>query len=174
MNADASAGVDVDLVLAAKTASLLPGGLGLIAFALVSLAAAAFFLRSASRRPPPNRSVLVRAWSDERDAARAARRGGDVAGEWEHLQRAHILSQPMAVPHVRTHVAMISCGVRRHDAREVAGQVLRLLLAAPGSLSGRYPVGNTGGADVSAFLPMPIPDDLRAVLEGSTPLEAVR
>jgi hypothetical protein len=28
------------------------------------------------------------------------------------------------------------------------------------ALRGRYPVGNTGGADVSALEPMPIPDDL--------------
>jgi hypothetical protein len=74
----------------------------------------------------------------------------------------------MAVPHVRTHLAMVSCGFRRHDRREVAGQLLRLMLAAPGSLTGRYPMGNTGGADVSAFAPMPIPEDLRALLEGRT------
>jgi hypothetical protein len=69
---------------------------------------------------------------------------------------------------------MISCGVRRHDPREVAGQLLRLLLAGPGSLTGRYPAGNTGGANVSAFLPMPIPEDLRAILEGRDAAEATR
>ena len=55
----------------------------------------------------------------ERDNARAARAEGDVAGEWRHLERAHVLSQP---------------------------------------------VGNTGGVDVSASRPMPIPDDLRPLL----------
>jgi uncharacterized protein DUF3703 len=109
--------------------------------------------------------VLFQAWSDERAAAAAARGRGDLRGEWGHLERAHVLSQPMAVPHVRTHLAMLSCGFRRHDAREVIGQSLRLLVAGPGSLTGRYPVGNTGGADVSAFLPMPIPEDLRALLD---------
>ena len=44
------------------------------------------------------------------------------------------------------------------------GQTIRLLLAVPGSVSGRYPVGNTGGTDVSAFQPMPVPDDLRPLL----------
>jgi hypothetical protein len=44
-----------------------------------------------------------------------------------------------------------------------------LLVAAPGSWSGRYPVGNTGGANVSALLPMPIPDDLRAILDTRHP-----
>src|SRR3954453_10336000 len=33
------------------------------------------------------------AWSAERAAARAARTRGDRAGEWHHLERAHILSQ---------------------------------------------------------------------------------
>ncbi|HEX5097742.1 MAG TPA: multicopper oxidase domain-containing protein, partial [Acidimicrobiia bacterium] len=44
-------------------------------------------------------------------------------------------------------------------------QLFRVAVAAPGSLTGRYPMGNTGGADVSAFAPMPIPDDLRTLLE---------
>ena len=117
---------------------------------------------------------LIQAWTDEREAARAARGRGDLAGEWAHLERAHILSQPLVVPHIRTHLAMVSCGVRRHDRREVAGQLLRLLLAGPGSITGRYPVGNTGGADVSPFRPMPIPEDLRAILEGLDTSEATR
>ena len=74
----------------------------------------------------------------------------------------------MTVPHLRTHVAMLGAAVRRHDRREVLGQLLRLVVAAPGSLSGRYPVGNTGGAKVSALQPMPIPEDLRSVLMHAT------
>ena len=111
------------------------------------------------------RARLLQAWADERDAAGAARRRGDTAGEWKHLERAHILSQPMVVPHVRTHVSMLGAGLRRHDRREVVGQLLRLVVAGPGSLTGRYPVGNTGGADVSALAPMPVPEDLRPFLE---------
>ena len=113
------------------------------------------------------RSVLRAAWSDERAAARSARAHGDAAGEWKHLERAHILSQPMAGAHVRTHLAMLGYGFRRRDSREIVGQLLRLVVAGPGSWTGRYPVGNTGGADVSAFEPMPIPEDLRAILEPS-------
>ena len=112
--------------------------------------------------------ALRQAWSDEMGRARAARDRGDPSAEWNHLERAHILSQPMAMPHVRTHVSMIGSALRRRDRREIAGQLLRLVLAGPGSLTGRYPVGNTGGADVSAFAPMPIPDDLRAILDGDS------
>jgi Protein of unknown function (DUF3703) len=116
---------------------------------------------------PARRSVLRAAWSDERAAARSARARGDVASEWKHLERAHILSQPMAGAHVRTHLAMLTYGFRRRAPREIVGQLLRLVVAGPGSWTGRYPVGNTGGADVSAFQPMPIPEDLRAILEPS-------
>jgi len=41
------------------------------------------------------------------------------------------------------------------------------VVAAPGSWTGRYPVGNTGGSDVSAFREMAIPDDLSALLDGA-------
>lgn len=111
-----------------------------------------------------NRTALLGAWTDERAAAASARQQGDFPEEWRHLERAHILSQPMAVPHVRTHVDMLSYAVRRRDLRELGGQLVRLVLAGPGSLTGRYPVGNTGGGNVSAFRPMPVPDDLRSLL----------
>jgi acyl dehydratase len=73
----------------------------------------------------------------------------------------------MAAAHVRTHVAMLGYGLRHRDRHEIVGQLVRLVVAAPGTWTGRYPVGNTGGANVSALKPMPIPDDLRAVLSDS-------
>ena len=118
-----------------------------------------------------SRKDLRAAWSKERAEARAARARGDVTAEWHHLERAHILSQPMAGPHVRTHVAMFAYGFRHHDRREILGQLVRMVVAAPGSWTRKYPVGNTGGASVSALLPMPVPDDLRAILAGSSSAE---
>ena len=111
-----------------------------------------------------NRHALRRAWSAERAAARIARSIGDPVSEWHHLERAHILSQPSASAHVRTHLAMLTYAIRAHDRREVFGQLIRLVVAGPGSLTGRYPVGNTGGADISALAVLPIPDDMREVL----------
>jgi Protein of unknown function (DUF3703) len=113
-----------------------------------------------------NRTDLLHAWDQERSAARAARQRNDVEDEWRHLERAHVLSQPMAGPHVRTHVAMLGYGLRHRDGREIVGQMVRLMVAAPGTWTGRYPAGNTGGANVSALKPMPIPDDLQAILDG--------
>ena len=117
-----------------------------------------------SAQPIEARRALAAAWQAERHAATTARRTGDASEEWRHLERAHILSQPLAGRHLRTHGAMLAASVRRRDGREIAGQLLRLLLAVPGSISGRYPVGNTGGADVSAFSPMAVPEDLRPLL----------
>jgi hypothetical protein len=110
------------------------------------------------------RGRLRAAWAAELDAARAARATGDTRAEWQHLERAHILSQPLAGPHVRTHIGMLAAALRGHDGHEVVGQLFRVVVAAPGSLLGKYPVGNTGGADVSAFAPMPIPEDLQPLL----------
>ena len=73
-----------------------------------------------------DRQALRAAWAAERTAAREARRHGNNEAEWKHLERAHILSQPMAVAHVRTHVAMLAAGMRRHDRTEVLGQLLRI------------------------------------------------
>jgi hypothetical protein len=117
------------------------------------------------RQPKPrNGTAIRRAWRSEHDEARQARNTGDPAREWHHLERAHILSQPLPAPHVRTHMAMLGYGVRHRDRREITGQLVRLLVAGPGSIVGRYPLGNTGGANVDAVAPMTIPSDLQAIL----------
>ena len=111
-----------------------------------------------------DRPALVSAWRAELDAARAARQSRDLDRVWHHLGRAHVLSQPLAGRHVRTHGTMFVQGCRQRSVKEVAGQVGRLVVAGPASLLGRYPTGNSGRATESAFTPMPIPDDLVAVL----------
>src|SRR3954462_8937888 len=76
-------------------------------------------LQSAAATEP----TLADAWAAERASARSARDTGDLQAEWQHLERAHILSQPMARRHVRTHVAMLGYGFRRRDRGEIVGQV---------------------------------------------------
>ena len=121
-----------------------------------------------------NNTRLRERWAEERSAARQARQRGDIEAEWRHLERAHVLSQPMAVAHVRTHVAMLGYGVRRRDRHEIAGQLLRVVVAAPATWTGRYPAGNTGGANVGATKSMPIPEDLQAALDGPAVLPVGR
>ena len=62
---------------------------------------------------------------------------------------------------------MFALGWRTRDVGEVRGQLIRLVVAGPGSASGRYPVGNTGRSNVRATEPMPVPDDLAALLDGA-------
>jgi len=106
------------------------------------------------------------AFLGELAGARAAESEHDFARAWSHLERAHVLSQAHAWPHLRVHGRMLACAWHRRDLREAAGQLPRLLLAAPGSWTGRAPRGNTGGADVGIFTPMAIPADLEALLRG--------
>ncbi|NKY34237.1 DUF3703 domain-containing protein [Nocardia speluncae] len=110
-----------------------------------------------SRLPEPAR---IR-YRQEMTAARAA---VTDAARWAHLERAHILSQPDPWLHTGNHLAMFGLAVRQRDRREAFGQVVRIIAAAPASLAGRYPEGNTGRARVGLRQPMPTPPDLAALL----------
>ena len=100
----------------------------------------------------------------DRRAARAAIREGRTDEAWRLLERTHILSQPWVWPHVRSHLDMLALAVRTRDGHEVLGQLLRIVVAGPGSATGKYPLGNTGRANVPATRPMPVPADLAELL----------
>ncbi len=109
--------------------------------------------------------LLRQAFEEElRNASRFAA-SGDLTAAFGHLERAHVLGQRSTRPHMRAHWEMLRVGWRRHDAREVLGQITRLAGAAV--LTHVWvPAGNTGGASVGAFAEMPIPEDLRRLLDG--------
>lgn len=87
-----------------------------------------------------------------------------TAGRWRCLEAAHVLGQARFMPHLRTHWAMLSLAWRTRDGREMAGQVFRLALVPLGHLLGRLPLGNPGRANVSAFQPFPVREDLRHMI----------
>ena len=95
-----------------------------------------------------------------------ARTGDTAEARWHHLERAHIVSQPGPWLHTCNHVAMFVLAVRQRDRREALGQVVRIIVAAPGSIAGRYPEGNTGRTAAGLMTPMPVPEDLRVALAG--------
>ncbi|GAA3444230.1 DUF3703 domain-containing protein [Planomonospora venezuelensis] len=95
---------------------------------------------------------------------RAARTAADPAARWRHLERAHILSQPWPWPHTANHLAMFALAIAQRDRREAFGQVVRIIVAAPGSALGRYPHGNTGRTRAGLTRPMAVPEDLAALL----------
>jgi hypothetical protein len=97
--------------------------------------------------------------------AREARMFKNFDRCWSLLEDAHVLSQPWAWLHVRVHGSMFVAAVMQRDVREVRGQLSRIAVAGPGSLSGRYATGNTGRARVPATQPMPIAGELAEVLQ---------
>jgi len=97
--------------------------------------------------------------------AREARMFKDFDRCWSLLEDAHVLSQPWAWMHVRVHGSMFVTAIVQRDVREIRGQLSRIAVAGPGSLSGRYPTGNTGRARVPATQPMPIAGELAEVLQ---------
>lgn len=121
-----------------------------------------------NRSPPGWTPAIKAAFEQAWQAAVDARCAGALEVAFAHLERAHILGQRRTWPHVRTHVAMLAIGWQRQDRREVLGQVGRTVAAM---LFSRVwvPVGNTGGASVSPFLPMPLPEDLAPLFSTDRP-----
>jgi hypothetical protein len=105
----------------------------------------------------------------EMTSYRAARSAGERETAWLALERVHILSQTSFWLHIRTHMVMLGYAIKVHDGREIAGQLMRLVLAPLGNLTGRLPIGNTGRSNVSAFASMPISDDLQNEIMGHFP-----
>lgn len=108
-------------------------------------------------------SELKPSYLAELEAARRAEGAGDFQTAFTHLERAHILSQKYALAHAATHLRMLRLGWRTRDVREVLGQLTRTIAALIFSRIW-VPVGNTGRANVSAFAPMPVPEDLAEIL----------
>ncbi|MCU1290513.1 MAG: hypothetical protein JWN60_2742 [Acidobacteria bacterium] len=90
---------------------------------------------------------------------------GDLASAFRHLERAHVLGQAITFEHARVHWLMLKIGWRRKDFREIFGQIFRIAGASTKTPFGIYPTGNTGGANVSPFKPMPVPEDLHLILK---------
>lgn len=96
--------------------------------------------------------------------ARQALATHDPQSAYPWLERAHILSQRLPLPHAHSHWLMLLAGWQQRDLREVLGQALRI----PASLLFSrlwVPLGNTGRARVSAFKTMPLPEELRRLLD---------
>jgi hypothetical protein len=106
---------------------------------------------------------LEAAYAAEIAAARGAMRLRNTGRAFHHLERAHILGQRATGRHVASHWLMLRLAASTGDWREAVGQAVRVVAAA---LFSRIwvPAGNTGRANVSALRPMPIPEDLEALL----------
>lgn len=110
-------------------------------------------------------SALKSYIDDEIKQAFALSETGRDAEAFSHLERAHVLGQSMTSEHTRVHWLMFKSALRRRDAREIWGQLIRIIGAATKTPLGIYPTGNTGGSNVWFFKPMPVPEDLKAILD---------
>jgi hypothetical protein len=81
-----------------------------------------------------------------------------------HLERAHVLGQSITMEHTRVHWLMLKIGWRQRNAREIFGQIIRIVGAFTKTPFGIYPNGNTGGSNVWFFKPMPVPNDLQKII----------
>jgi hypothetical protein len=103
----------------------------------------------------------------ELGAARAAAEEGDSTRAFARLERAHVLGQASTPLHVRVHWHMLAWGLRQRSAREVLGQILRLVGAATKTPLGLVPTGNTGGANVSPFRRIAIAPELQQRIDAA-------
>ena len=97
-------------------------------------------------------------------AQHSAAPASDMSGRWLLLEAAHVVGQTRLGPHLKTHTLMLGQACRDGDWSEAVGQLLRLVLAPLGHVVGRLPIGNSGRSNISAFQPMPVRDDIAAVI----------
>ncbi len=84
---------------------------------------------------------------------------------WTHLERAHIIGQAYPVAHSWVHWKMLLFGFKIKSAKEVIGQIPRLLVGGVKSFVGKIPLGNPGGANVPPLQPFPISEELQEILK---------
>ena len=96
---------------------------------------------------------------------RAALRQGNLVYAWYHLERAHVIGQSYPYEHTYAHWLMLKFGIAIMDAKEVLGQIPRLLVGGVKSFVGKIPLGNTGGANVPPLKPMPLPEDIQVLFK---------
>jgi Protein of unknown function (DUF3703) len=89
---------------------------------------------------------------------------GNIEQEFHHLERAHVLGQGSTRHHVRVHFLMLLWGLRQLRAKEILGQITRIIGASTKTAFGWIPSGNTGGSNVSPFKSLPVSDDLKRII----------
>lgn len=89
----------------------------------------------------------------------------ELLNAWKHLENAHILGQAYPLEHTKVHWLMLKFGFKIKNLKEIIGQIPRLIFGGVKSFVGKIPVGNTGGANISALKPIEIPAHLKQILE---------
>lgn len=101
----------------------------------------------------------------ELDSYKTALGKGHLQQAWSHLERAHIIGQRYPFAHSYVHWKMLLFGIKIKSAKEVIGQIPRLLVGGVKSFVGKVPVGNPGGANVPPLKPFPIAEDIQEIFK---------
>ena len=84
---------------------------------------------------------------------------------WIALQRAHILGQTEPIAHTIAHWTMLKLAWRQRDVKEIAGQLMAMLLAIPLTLvAGQRRSLRDGRVNISDTQRMSIPEDIQQIL----------
>lgn len=83
---------------------------------------------------------------------------------WRHYERAHIIGQKYPFQHTLVHWKMLQFGIKVKSAKEIIGQIPRLVFGGVKSFVGHIPTGNTGGANVPPLQSMEISDELKEII----------
>lgn len=111
------------------------------------------------------KAVLREHFKAELEGAKTAIVAQDFEAAWTALQRAHILGQRNAVAHTIAHWNMLKLAWKQRDFREVRGQLLPVLIAAPLTLLyGQIRALRGGKANVNNSERMSIPEDIQQIL----------
>ena len=113
------------------------------------------------------KKTIKEAFENEMNIAISEYGNGDFNLSFSHLERAHILGQSFVIAHTKSHWWMLKVGIRTNNIKEIIGQITRIIASIVFSKIW-VPLGNTGGANVSPIKPMPIPEDLKKILESKT------
>ena len=92
-------------------------------------------------------------------------KAGELQRAWHHLERAHIIGQLYSYHHSYVHWKMLLFGIHIKDAKEIAGQIPRLVIGGVKSFVGKIPVGNTGGANIPPLKSLPVSDELLSIFK---------
>lgn len=110
-------------------------------------------------------TTLETAIEDEIKIADGLASSGHYRSAFHHLERAHVLGQALTYEHTRVHWRMLKIAFKLRSPHEILGQIIRIVGASTKTPFGIYPTGNTGGSNVWFFQRMPIPEDLKQILE---------
>ena len=87
----------------------------------------------------------------------------NLQNAWHHLERAHIIGQQYPYQHIYVHFKMLKFGIKIKSAKEIIGQIPRLLVGGIKSFVGKIPVGNPGGANVPPLKSFPIEQEIQEI-----------